>query len=94
VSVLCASRPRHPYVASLAARDGEFAQIDLDDPASAADNEATVRAFWERAAGPLGLDPRDREDARFLDEAVTRACGNVQQHAVQLRKQQAALSPA
>ncbi len=27
VSVLCASRPRHPYVASLAARDGELVQI-------------------------------------------------------------------
>jgi len=39
------SRPRHPYVASLAARDGKLVQIDLDDPASAADNEATVRAF-------------------------------------------------
>jgi hypothetical protein len=90
VSVLCASRPRHPYVASLAARDGEFVQIDLDDPASAADNEATVRTFWERAAGSLGLDLRDREDARFLDEAVARAGGNVQ-HAVQLRKQLAAL---
>jgi len=92
VSLLCASRPHHPYVASLAARDGEFVQIDLDDPASAADNEATVRAFWEGAAGPLGLDPHDREDDRFLDEAVARALGNVQ-HAVQLRKQLAALGP-
>jgi WD40 repeat protein len=92
VSVLCASRPRHPYVASLAARDGEFVQINLDDPASAADNEATVRAFWERAAGSLGLDLRDHEDARFVDEVVARADGNVQ-HAVQLHKQLTALGP-
>jgi hypothetical protein len=91
VSVLCASRPRHPYVASLAARDGEFVQIDLDEPASAADNGATVRAFWDREAGPLGFNPRVRDDARFLDEAVARAAGNLQ-HAVQLRKQLAALS--
>jgi len=86
VRVLCASRPRHPYVASLAARDGEFVQIDLDEQASAADNEATVRAFWDREAGPLGFDPRVRDDARFLDEAVARAAGNLE-HAVQLRKQ-------
>src|SRR6185436_785753 len=32
VSLLCASRPRHPYVSSLEARDGELVQIDLDDP--------------------------------------------------------------
>ena len=93
VSVLCASRPRHPYVASLAARDGEFVQIDLDEPASAADNEATVRAFWDREAGSLGFDPRVRDNARFLDEAVARAAGNLQ-HAVQLRKQLAALATA
>ncbi|HEX7841792.1 MAG TPA: WD40 repeat domain-containing protein [Kofleriaceae bacterium] len=80
VSYLCASRPRHPYVSSLQARDGEFVQIDLDAPDSAADNEATVRTFWEGAAGPLGLD------ARFVEEAVARAGGNVQ-HAVQLLRQ-------
>jgi hypothetical protein len=90
VSVLCASRPRHPYVESLATRDGEFVQIDLDDPLSAADNEATVRAFWDREAGPLGFDPRVRDDARFLDEAVARAAGNLE-HAVQLRRQLAPL---
>jgi len=80
VRLLCASRPRHPYVSSLEARDGELVQIDLDDPDSAADNDATVRAYWERAAGPLGLD------ARFVDEAVARAGGNVQ-HAVTLQRQ-------
>jgi hypothetical protein len=80
-------------VASLAARDGELVQIDLDELASAADNEATVRAFWDREAGPLGFDPRVGDDARFLDEAVARAAGNLQ-HAVQLRKQLAALSHA
>jgi hypothetical protein len=83
VSFLCACRPRHPYVSSLEARDGEFVQLDLDASDSAADNDATVRAFWEDAAGPLGLD------ARFVDEAVARAGGNVQ-HAVQLRRQVAA----
>jgi WD40 repeat protein len=90
VSVLCASRPRHPHLASLAARDGELVQIDLDDPTSATDNEATVHAFWDREAGPLGFDPQVRDDARFLDEVVARADGNLQ-HAVQLRKQLAAL---
>jgi len=83
VSFLCASRPRHPYVSSLEARDGDFVQLDLDGSDSAADNDATVRMFWESVAGPLGLD------ARFVDEAVARAGGNVQ-HAVQLRRQVAA----
>jgi len=83
VSFLCASRPRHPYVSSLEARDGDFVQLDLDGSDSADDNDATVRTFWEGAAGSLGLD------ARFVDEAVARAGGNVQ-HAVQLRRQVAA----
>jgi hypothetical protein len=42
-----------------------------------------VRKLWEGAAGPLGLD------ARFVEDAVARAGGNVQ-HAVQLRRQVAA----
>jgi WD40 repeat protein len=79
VSLLCASRPRHPYVLSLEARDGELIQIDLDDPATAADNDATVRAFWDQAAPGLELD------AAFIDAAVVRAAGNIQ-HAVALRK--------
>jgi hypothetical protein len=83
VNFLCASRPRHPYVSSLAARDGDFVQLDLDALDSADDNDATVRRFWE-GTGPLGLD------ARFVDEAVARAGGNVQ-HAVQLRRQVAAM---
>jgi hypothetical protein len=83
VSFLCASRPRHPYVSSLEARDGDFVQLDLDAPDRAADNDATVRTFWEGATGLLGLD------ARFVEEAVARAGGNVQ-HAVQLRRQVAA----
>jgi hypothetical protein len=83
VSFLCTSRPRQPYVSSLAARDGDFVQLDLDGSDSAADNDATVRTFWEGAAGSLGLD------ARFVDEAVARAGGNVQ-HAVQLRRHVAA----
>jgi WD40 repeat protein len=82
----CASRPRHPYVSSLEARDGELVQIDLDAPDHAIDNEATVRAFWERVAKSLGLDPA------FVEEAVARAGGNVQ-HAVQLRKRLAVLAP-
>jgi hypothetical protein len=84
---LCASRPRHPYISSLDARDGELVQIDLDGPENAATNDATVRAFWETAAAPLGLD------AGFVAEAVARAGGNVQ-HAVQLRKRLAVLPPA
>src|SRR6185369_12449785 len=87
VSFLCASRPRHPYVAMLEARDGELGRVDLDDPAVAADNDATVRVFWERAAPALGLG------ARFIDEAVARAGGNLQ-HAVTLRKHLAGLPAA
>jgi WD40 repeat protein len=87
VSVVCASRPRHPYVAMLEARHGELVRLDLDDPALAADNDATVRGYWERAAPPLGLD------ARFIDEAVTRAGGNLQ-HAVTLQKHLAGLPAA
>jgi hypothetical protein len=49
VSFLCESRPRHPYVSSLAARDGDFIEIDLDGPDSAADNDATVRQLGTRS---------------------------------------------
>jgi WD40 repeat protein len=86
VRLLCASRPRHPYVSSLEARDGELVQINLDSPDCAADNDATVRAFWEGSAESLSLD------TNFIDEAVSRARGNVQ-HAVQLRKHLAVLPP-
>jgi hypothetical protein len=88
VSLLCASRPGHPCVAGLAgeagvagigARRGELVRLDLDAPEHAAGNDATVRAFWERAARPLGLG------AIFIEEAVARARGNLQ-HATMLRK--------
>jgi WD40 repeat protein len=85
VSLVCASRPRHPYVDMLATRGA--VQLDLDDErAFAADNEATVRAFWEQAAPELGLD------ARFIAEAVARAGGNLQ-HAAMLRQHLAGLPP-
>jgi WD40 repeat protein/nucleoside phosphorylase/tetratricopeptide (TPR) repeat protein len=84
VSILCATRPRHPYVERLAERDGAFMQLDLDEAEFAADNEATVRAFWEREAHALGLD------AQFIAEAVERAAGNLQ-HAATLRKHLAGL---
>jgi hypothetical protein len=71
----------------LAARDGELVQIDLDDAAFAADNAATVRAFWEQAAPGLGLG------VRFIAEAVERADGNLQ-HAATLRKHLAGLPAA
>ena len=87
VSFLCACRPRHPYMAMLEARDGELVRIDLDDPDFAADNAATVRAFWERAATRLELD------AHFVDEAVARAVGNLQ-HAVTLQQHLAGLPAA
>jgi len=45
-----------------------------------------VRAFWEQAAPELGLD------ARFIDEAVARASGNLQ-HAAMLRLHLAGLAP-
>src|SRR3954467_14836980 len=52
VRLLCASRPRHPYVDMLAARGAT--QLDLDDEqAFGADNAATVRAFWAQAAPEL-----------------------------------------
>ena len=86
VSLLCASRPRHPYVDMLAARGA--VQLDLDDEqAFAADNAATVRAFWEQAAPELGLD------AQFIAEAVACAGGNLQ-HAAMLRQHLAGLPPA
>jgi len=84
VSFLCASRPRHPYVDMLATRGA--VQIDLDERAFAADNEATVRAFWEQAAPELGLD------ARFIAEAVARAGGNLQ-HTAMLRQHLVGLPP-
>jgi WD40 repeat protein len=87
VSLLCACRPKHRYVQMLEARDGELVRIDLDGPEAAADNEATVRAFWEREA------PRLELDARFVREAVACAGGNLQ-HAVTLRSHLAALPSA
>jgi WD40 repeat protein len=87
VSVLCASRPRHPYVASVEARHGEVVRIDLDEADLAAENDATVRAFWDLAAPELGLD------VRFVDEAVARAGGNLQ-HAATLRQHLAGLPAA
>jgi hypothetical protein len=87
ISFLCASRPRHPYVDALATR-GVLVQLDLDDAQQfAADNEATVRAFWEQEAPALGLD------ARFIEEAVRRADGNLQ-HAAMLRQHLAGVAPA
>jgi WD40 repeat protein/predicted phosphodiesterase len=87
ISFLCASRPRHPYVDALATR-GVLVQLDLDDPKQfAVDNEATARAFWEQEAPALGLD------ARFIDEAVRRADGNLE-HAAMLRKHLAGVAPS
>ena len=87
ISFLCASRPRHPYVDALATR-GVLVQLDLDDAQQfAADNEATVRAFWEQEAPALGLD------ARFIEQAVQRADGNLQ-HAAMLRQHLAGVVPA
>jgi hypothetical protein len=82
VSLLCASRPRHPYVDWLLARGA--LQLDLDGADLAPDNMATVQALWEQAAPELGLD------ARFIAKAVERAAGNPQ-HAKMLRKQLAGL---
>jgi WD40 repeat protein len=85
VNLVCASRPRHPYVDMLATRGA--VQLDLDDErAFAADNEATVRVFWEQAAPELGLDDE------FIAEAVARAGGNLQ-HAAMLRQHLAGLPP-
>ena len=86
VSILCASRPRHPYVDALEER-GELVQICLDDAPSFADNTATVRAYWDHAAPGLGLD------VQFINQAVERASGNLQ-HAVSLRRRLEGLAPA
>lgn len=79
VSILCASRPRHPHVTMLEARDGELVRIDLDDPDLAADNDATIRLLWQRAERELELEPA------LVEEAIARAAGNPQ-HAVTLHK--------
>jgi hypothetical protein len=84
VSLLCASRPRHPYVDTLVERGA--LQIDLDGAELADDNAATGRTFWEQSAPELGLD------AQFTAEAVDRAAGNPQ-HAEMLRKRLAGLPP-
>jgi len=54
-------------------------RIDLDDPARAASNDATVRRYWQEVARPLGLG------AVYINEAVARARGNLQ-HATMLRQ--------
>ncbi|HEX2687179.1 MAG TPA: CHAT domain-containing protein [Kofleriaceae bacterium] len=87
VRLLCASRPRHPHLDALAARDGELTRLDLDDPFAIDDNAATVRAFWRREAPVLGLGDQ------FVEEAVARADGNLQ-HAATLRKHLASVPPA
>jgi len=86
VSLLCAARSGHASVAALERRS-DVERIDLDDPARAADNTATIRSFWEQAARPLGLGPV------FVNEAVARADGNLQ-HATMLRKYLAGLPSA
>ena len=86
VSVLCASRSRHPYVDSLATR-GVLVQIDFDDAQRfAEDNAETVRRFWKVAARMLGLD------APFIAQAVERAGGN-REHAMMLFRQLVELPP-
>jgi hypothetical protein len=87
VRLLCASRPRHPYLDALGTRDGVLTRLDLDDPAAADENAATVRAFWRREVAPLGLDDR------FVEEAIVRAGGNLQ-HAAMLRNHLASVPAA
>jgi hypothetical protein len=87
VRLLCASRPRHPYLEALEVRGGALTRIDLDAPSETHDNHATVRTFWRREAPALALDDR------FVDEAAARADGNMQ-HAVTLRKHLASVPPA
>jgi len=83
VRLLCASRPRHPYVDMLATRGAMHLDLD-DEQVFGDDNAATVRAFWEQATAELGLD------AQFTTEAVARAAGNLQ-HAAMLRQHLAGL---
>lgn len=73
IRCLCAGR------LSRSELDAWPAHLDLDDPSLAGDNDATVRAYWRREAGNLGLDDR------FVEAAVRSAEGNLL-HATLLRQ--------
>jgi WD40 repeat protein len=74
VKVLCASRPTHPHLSWLEAREG-VRTIDLDDERWASSNRRVVREYWERER----LSPRFKPPltTAFVDEVVQRAEGNV-----------------
>ncbi|HMG54605.1 MAG TPA: AAA family ATPase, partial [Kofleriaceae bacterium] len=81
--LVLAGRLRDPE-RDLEGRYGQVVALDLDDPGFAADNEATVRAYWTREAGALALD------AGLAEHAVRCARGNML-HAALLRKHLARL---
>jgi hypothetical protein len=87
IRLLCAGRHRAPERDGFEDRVGRLARIDLDDPSFAEDNDATVRAFWQREAPGLGLDDR------FIEHAVGCADGNVL-HASALRRYLASAPPS
>lgn len=70
VRLLLAGQLRDP-VRELAGRHGQITALDLDAPQLAGDNEATVRALWQREADALGLD------AAFTEHAIRCANGNL-----------------
>lgn len=87
IRFLCAGRHRDPERDGFADRCGRLVRLDLDDPSLTADNDATVRALWQREAPGLGLDDR------FIEHVVGCADGNML-HASALRRHLASVPPA
>jgi hypothetical protein len=72
VRLLCASRPRHPYVDALAARDGELRRLDLDDDAAAARSGAAK----QRRSGSTSGSSKRRSLARMVACSTPLRCGS------------------
>jgi CHAT domain-containing protein/NACHT domain-containing protein len=87
IRFLCAGRHRDPERDGFADRCGRLVRLDLDDPSLTADNDATIRALWQREAPGLGLDDR------FIEHVVSCADGNVL-HASALQRHLASVPPA
>lgn len=72
VVILCATRPKHPYVSWLTRHNGVRC-IDLNDPTWSESNVAACRGFWEgqdtEFSPPLGRG--------FIEAAVERSAGNL-----------------
>lgn len=80
VTVLCSSRPAHPFLGWFERRDGIVVTIDLDSDAMKGSNIEAVQQFWN-AQGPRMKPPLS---SAFIARAVEAAEGNLL-HAVKLR---------